>query len=269
MRAGCALLVLLWAIVAQAGEVIIAGPSSVPAPGYPCTLYLQGQLPEGTVVGWDVTPKRKDLDVQLVTPAKDGMSVVLATLSGTWTVTAAVHVPDKPIVFWYHIVSVPGTPYIPPGTPQPPTTPTIPIPGQPPIITPPITPPADPPDLQGLFGLAPKVRDAVNQLVHPSYQHHAAGLAKVYHEAADKVISGEINRSNAAKKIGEMNGTVLTTKEDRAAWKPFLDWLGDEMIKLTLAGKITTNKLVTVAIAEISLGLSLVAAQSVEDTDYE
>lgn len=137
-----------------------------------------------------------------------------------------------------------------PGTPQTPNTPTTPLD--------PITPktPTDG-DLAGVYGLAPKVRDKVAELVPIANRAKVAGLAKVYLDAANEVIDNKLTVLNAARRLQELNGTVLLTDDDKDAWKPFLDWLGGEMLKLAAQGKLLDKKGVIVALSEISLGLSL------------
>ena len=143
----------------------------------------------------------------------------------------------------------PRPPVDPPRPPRPPQPPTD--PPQPP------TPPTDG-DIDGLFGLAPKVRDKVNELVPAEYRDIAKKLADAYRRAAEEVIDGKLTVANAARRLRELNGEALTTKAERDAWKPFLDWLGKEMGTLATSGKLTSAKDVVAALSEISLGFGLV-----------
>jgi hypothetical protein len=136
----------------------------------------------------------------------------------------------------------------------------IPPPGPDPIPPPdpPNTPPSDPtPDINGVFGLAPKVRDKAST-VPPEHRGKAAALSGVYRVAALDVIEGKITVLNAASRLKALNSSVLTTEAERVAWKPFLDWLGTEMTALAASGKLLDAKDVVTALSEISYGLSLV-----------
>lgn len=149
----------------------------------------------------------------------------------------------------------------PPADPprQPPSDPPrLPRPPQPPTDDPkPPAPPTDD-DLDGLFGLGPKVRDKVDELVPEEYRDLAKKLADTYRKAAEEVIDGKLTVTNAAKRLRELNGEALTTNAEREAWKPFLDWLGKEMGSLATSGKLTSAKDVVAALSEISLGFGLV-----------
>lgn len=123
----------------------------------------------------------------------------------------------------------------------------------------PRTPEAPPDgDIAGLYGLAPRVRDKAVAVVQAQYRAKAAGLADAYRVAATELIDGKLGVLNAAKRLKELNAGALSTDAEREAWKPFLDWLGGEMAALAAAGKLLSAKDVVSALAEISLGLSLV-----------
>jgi hypothetical protein len=152
----------------------------------------------------------------------------------------------------------------PRGPPKPPTCPPTSPPTGPPITPtdPPSEPPPDPKpptddELHGLYGLAPKVRDAIPTMVPQNQRHHATALADVYRDAAKAVIKGELTALNAAGKLKQMNAAVLTTPEERKAWEPFFQWLGEEMMMLASHGKLNSAKGVVTALSEISLGMAL------------
>lgn len=154
--------------------------------------------------------------------------------------------------------SEPETPITPNN--QPPTTPTTPI--TPPLINPPTTPnvpntPAPDEEITSLFNLVLRVK-AKAEAVPKEHRYKSEALAGVYREAADEVIDGKLGVLNAASRLKAMNEAVLPTNENKEAWKPFLDWLGGEMTKMAVSGKLTSGKDVVAALSEISLGLSLV-----------
>jgi hypothetical protein len=159
-----------------------------------------------------------------------------------------------------HVFRDPGAPRLPPPPLDKPDDPFAP---ETPPEQPPPKPPTDQPkpptdgDLGGLFGLGPKVRDKINELVPEEYRDLAGGLADVFRKAAEEVIDGKISPLNAAKRLKELNGTVLTNDAARAAWKPMLDWLSKELTTLATSGKLTSVKDVVAALSEISLGFKL------------
>lgn len=170
--------------VASAADVRIVGPSSVPAPGYPCDLFVQGTLPEGTRIAWDHFPKREGLP--LVEPKEGGRVARLNTMAGSYKLIAAVSPPgDAPPVILYHDFDVPGAPYVPPQPPAPVPVPT-PVPTPPAPLPPPQPipdpvrplPPPNPVLPQGEFGIAQATYDAVLQVESSNRKAEAACMAK-------------------------------------------------------------------------------------------
>lgn len=192
LLAAVALLTLL-ALPVSAGDATIVGPAAVPAPGYPCRLFVQGDLPKETIVGWDVSPRIEG--VTQVKPLPDGLSADLTTLAGpestrgVWRVSVAIHEPGRAIYFRYLDVFVPGTPYTPPDppTPVPPAPRPEPKPVPPPQPVPPNPDPKPVPVPAGEFGISPKVAAAVK----PIAQTQRAKLDAV--GAALEVIASQIS----------------------------------------------------------------------------
>lgn len=152
---GAAMLLLCLFVPAIAGaeDVRIVGPTSVPAAGYPCELFIQGDIPPGTVVGWDYFPRTDGL--QIVKPSEDGLSARLSTVAGTYKLIAAVTFPGEKPIFRYHDFTSPGTPYVPPTPPAPQPHPVPPVPPAPtPTPTPGPTPAPEPSFAPGEFGMA-------------------------------------------------------------------------------------------------------------------
>lgn len=155
---GAAMLLLCLFVPAIAGaeDVRIVGPTSVPAAGYPCELFIQGDIPPGTVVGWDYFPRTDGL--QIVKPSEDGLSARLSTVAGTYKLIAAVTFPGEKPIFRYHDFTSPGTPYVPPTPPAPQPQP---VPPSPPPPTPGPTPAPEPTFAPGEFGMAEATYRAV------------------------------------------------------------------------------------------------------------
>lgn len=277
--AGSLLLAVSLATAASASEAVIVGPSGVPAPGIPLTLYVQGELPPETAIGWDVSPRRDD--VNQVRPAADGRSAEIATLAGTWRVSVAVHEPGRRIYFRYFEVTVPGTPYVPPGppgptpptpepspSPKPAPTPPQPAP-QPPTPTPPAPKPAPVP--AGEFGVAPRVAELVAGITDPRRGETAAALADAADALAAQIdaaavdnVSDVLNRMGAAikalesdawsKAAAEFSGILKTTWEKHARGR----------LRLTATGGLVEPKAWSTLLQELAVGLRAAVPRGVE-----
>ncbi len=127
-------------------EVYVAGPSGVPVAGFPCELYVQGNIPEGTKFTWDYQPQYPG--VPFVEPLNGGRMARLNTLPGIYKIIVSVTPPgEEQGVIIYKDFTVPGTQYVPTPppapTPQPLPTP-APQPAPQPTPTPGPAPPARP-----------------------------------------------------------------------------------------------------------------------------
>lgn len=165
------------------------------------------------------------------------------------------------------------------GVPVPTPKPTPPTPQPPPIPDPPVPTPPTEDEIQGLFGLAPKVRDRV-LLMPDATAAQIAGLAMNYREVATMISEDKLTVDGMQQKLAELNAKVLKTEAERKAWASFWPWLGQQMHSLDVAGKfaarvlphgtvqydasgkrINDPKKITAALVEIYLGLALAGDQ--------
>lgn len=185
----------------------------------------------------------------------DGRYVVFATgVPGDYHFTVGISQwlggPKPLLKLAKYTLSVSG----PPTTPNVPTTPK-PVPPTTPPTNPPEAPPTDD-EIQGLFGLAPKVRDRIVLLPKVTAME-IAGLALNYREVAEYLTKPEATVREAQRKLVALNAAVLKTPEQREAWSAFWPWINGEMNKLDAAGKLADPVKVCAAFAEIYLGFTL------------
>lgn len=233
--------------VATAAEVGIVGPTAVPAPGIPCTLHLEGELPAGTIVGWTVTPRNDEL--RQIDPAPDGISAKLTTVAGLWNVCAAIHEPDRPIYFRFYKVHVPGVPYVPsPGpTPAPPSPP----PPGPSPPTPPAPGPAPAPEVPNRFGLRVKTAETARGVNSPNRPAEIRCLADGLRDIGQGIERGTLTGPQAiVNAIGQTLDRCTST-----AWDNSREGLSAFIEALLRSGQLATNDDWKQAVREAEAGL--------------
>lgn len=254
---------------AWAGDAMIAGPAAVPAPGYPCRLFIQGDLPAETAIGWDVSPRREG--VVQIRPAADGLSADLTTLGGAWRIAVAIHEPGRTIYFRYFDVAVPGQPYTPPPGPMPipdpqpgPTPQPTPIPDPPaPAPQPPRPPTPGPTPLPaGEFQVAELVAAIVRKIDSPKRGAEAAQLADAAEALAAQVAAGTVpNVTEVLTRIGEgikgLNSPAWSAAAAQFAATMEQTWKAHSTgrLKLTVTGGLVDKPAWATLLREISTGL--------------
>ena len=260
--------VILAAHSGYAGEAMIVGPAAVPAPGYPCKLFVQGEIPEGTTIGWDVSPRLEG--VQQVRAAADGRSADLTTLAGPketqgrWRLSVAIHEPDREIYFRYADVFVPGVPYVPtppPGPPQPAPAPdpepdpkpVPPAPNPQPTPVPPPQPLPDPllPVPVELSDVRGEVLTAARAIQSPT---RAADIEKLI--SLCRELQSDATRADPVTDpqhyINRLGNTISGLG---SSWKSFLSGVGQALQQHYLAGHLKTVDRWAVLMQEARLGL--------------
>lgn len=233
----------------------IVGPSAVPAAGFPCDLYVQGDLPEGTVITWDYFPRRDNL--QLVQARQDGRIASLATMAGSYKFIAAVAVPGGKPVIRYHDLYVPGMPYVPPTPPAPiPPSPPAPEPAPPPPGPPPPPVPTPEPALpEGEFGMARATFDLVRSVESPNRRAEILCLAaKVAQLAAD------IDQRRLTTPQAVVNAIAAAFNDCLpATWDDTRIRFTDKVVDLYSAGRLSTMERWRTLAAESLSGLNAAA----------
>lgn len=234
----------------------ITGPEAVPAPGFPCTLFLQGELPEGTEIGWDVKPRREG--VRMIRPSKDGRSADLTTLASLrdgWQITTAIHEPGKPIYFRSYVVFVPGQPYTPPPTPSPP------VPGPPQPPGPPIPPgpaPAPEPSFPNeRFGVSTKTLNLVSAIKSENRAGEIlcllSGCKDLLEQIKEKKLTGPVA---IIKAMGALLDRCTT-----APWDPPREQLANKIQELYQQGRLQSDSDWSDLATELQDGLKAVPAK--------
>jgi hypothetical protein len=234
----------------------ITGPEAVPAPGFPCTLFLQGELPEGTEIGWDVKPRREG--VRMIRPSKDGRSADLTTLASLrdgWQITTAIHEPGKPIYFRSYVVFVPGQPYTPPPTPSPP------VPGPPQPPGPPIPPgpaPAPEPSFPNeRFGVSTKTLNLVSAIKSENRAGEIlcllSGCKDLLEQIKEKKLTGPVS---IIKAMGALLDRCTT-----APWDPPREQLANKIQELYQQGRLQSDSDWSDLATELQDGLKAVPAK--------
>lgn len=119
----------------------------------------------------------------------------------------------------------------------------------PPVVDPPVQPPAPQPT-----EFTRLVRDKVQELVPEAARGPAVGLAQSYAGNSLLIESGAWTVADAKSgKQRDANAAVLGDKA--AAWRPFLNWLVQELGRQETAGNLATPAAVAKKWAEISAGL--------------
>jgi hypothetical protein len=255
------------AATAVAGEVTIVGPSAVPAPGYPCRLFVQGELPEGTAVGWDVSPRREG--IKQIQSTDDDAAADLTTLAGHWRVSIAIHEPGQKIYFRYFDVAVPGTPYVPPPGPTPTPVPTpSPTPSPTPAPNPPGPQPPGPPQPgptpapepvfpPDRFGMAEATYQLGLTVNSPTRAKEAACLAEGCKTLAAQLAAGTLKNSK------DIIASIAETLDHctSSAWDKAREQLAAKLTELYSAGKLRTPSDWKDLATEIKAGLDVLAAK--------
>gem|GEM_PF-6455422 len=218
-----------------ADNIRIVGPSSVPVPGYPCDLYVQGDLPEGTRIAWDHFPKRDDLPLL---EAKEGGRIArMNTMSGMYKLIVSVAVPGQEPVLRYHDFFVPGDSYVPP-TPPVPTPKPAPAPPPQPTPTPDPTPQPDPEPTfpVGEFGMAQATYDLVKFVNSSNRRSETLCLAGKVSQLASDIEDKKLTTPQAVvNAIGAAFNECLPT-----AWNDARTAFTDKVIKLYTSGQLPT-----------------------------
>ncbi len=255
--AGVLLLCLCLPAIATAGDIRIVGPASVPAPGYPCELYIQGDLPEGTGITWDYSPRLEGLPLVESVSEQNGSIARLNTMAGSYRLVVAIAVPGQKPVLRYHNFYVPGTPYVPPA-PVPPSPP-VPQPQPQPTPTPipepvnPIPPqPADPVFEDGQFGMAAATYRAVMAVNSTNRREEALCLVKRLLFIRNSIQSGSFDSvQTIVNALAQAFNECLPE-----TWNRVRDKLTDRIADLLQARRLTTMQHWQTLADEALLGLT-------------
>lgn len=246
-----------WPAIADDANIRIVGPDGVPAAGFPCDLYIQGDVPEGTKITWDYFPKKEG--VPLVEPRDGGRVGRLNTMSGIYKIIASITPPGAaPSVIRYKDFSVPGTPYVPPvppaPTPVPPPVPPTPNPPTPPGPSPP-APAPEPAFPAGKFGLAEATYRIVQSVQSTDRKAEAACLLTKLQALVSDLQKGQVLSAQAVvDRIASAFDECLP-----ASWDSARDKFTDRVAELHKAGRLPALSDWRTLIDESLLGLAAAA----------